>query len=127
MNTPLNAQIVFDAIKRIVDEMNTTRDTMEEIEMFSFHCFRHTFATRCFEVGIKPKTVQTYLGHATLKMTMDLYTTVLPEHMENEMYKLDMALAETDGETTHEEFVKNDYILHGSEINVFEKCGVKMA
>jgi len=87
-NTPLNSQIVCDAIKKIVDEVNLTRDVTEELEIFSCHCFRHTFATRCFEAGIQPKTVQSYLGHATLQMTMDLYTSVLKEHKISEMDKL---------------------------------------
>ena len=56
------------------------------------HCFRHTFATRCFEAGIQPKTVQSYLGHASLQMTMDLYTSVLPKHSSDEMYKFADAL-----------------------------------
>lgn len=60
--------------------------------MFSPHCFRHTFATRCFEAGIQPKTVQTYLGHATLQMTMDLYTSVLENHKQEEMQKLESVL-----------------------------------
>lgn len=88
-NTPLNSQIILDAIEKIVNEVNMTRDYTEELEMFSCHCFRHTFATRCFEAGIKPKTVQKYLGHATLQMTMDLYTSVLQEHMSSEKDKLD--------------------------------------
>lgn len=96
-NTPLNSQIVLDAIKKIVDEVNMMRDTTEELEMFSCHCFRHTFATRCFEASIKPKTVQKYLGHATLQMTMDLYTSVLKEHMSSEMDKLDDAFDKLDG------------------------------
>lgn len=87
-NTPLNTQIVSDAILRIVEEVNSTRDALEEYETFSCHCFRHTFATRCFEAGIQPKTVQKYLGHATLQMTMDLYTSVLKDHMISEMDKL---------------------------------------
>lgn len=91
-NTPLNSQIVSDAIKKIVDEVNLTRDVIEEMERFSCHCFRHTFATRCFEAGIKPKTVQSYLGHATLQMTMDLYTSAMPKHQIEEMYKLEEAL-----------------------------------
>ena len=95
-NTPLNSQIILDAIKKIVDEVNLTRDTTEEMELFSCHCFRHTFATRCFESGIKPKTVQSYLGHATLQMTMDLYTSVLKEHMSSEMDKLDKAFEQLD-------------------------------
>ena len=88
-NTPLNSQIVCDAIDRIVKEINLTRDVTDEMEVFSAHCFRHTFATRCFEAGIQPKTVQTYLGHATLQMTMDLYTSVLEEHKMSEMNKLE--------------------------------------
>ena len=92
-NTPINSQIICDAIKRIVDEVNLTRDILEELDLFSCHCLRHTFATRCFEAGIQPKTVQAYLGHATLQMTMDLYTAVLKEHQESEMEKLDTALS----------------------------------
>ncbi len=91
-NTPLNSQIICEAIKKIVDEMNLTRDITDEIAVFSCHCFRHTFATRCFESGIQPKTVQSYLGHASLQMTMDLYTTVLKEHKMSEMNKLDKML-----------------------------------
>lgn len=91
-NTPLNSQIICEAIEKIVNEINTTRDVIDEMEKFSCHCFRHTFATRCFEAGIKPKTVQGYLGHATLQMTMDLYTSVLKEHQMEEMDKLDNIL-----------------------------------
>lgn len=91
-NTPLNAQIICDAIDRVVTEINHMRDVTDEIESFSCHCFRHTFATRCFEAGIQPKTVQSYLGHATLQMTMDLYTTVLKEHKISEMDKLNCML-----------------------------------
>ena len=91
-NTPVNSQIICDAISKIVQEINLTRDIVEEIEIFSCHCFRQTFATRCFEAGIQPKTVQSYLGHATLQMTMDLYTSVLEEHRISEMNKLENML-----------------------------------
>lgn len=87
--TALNSQIYCDAIKRIVDEINLMRDEIECFEQFSGHTFRHTFATRSFESGIQPKTVQRYLGHASLQMTMDLYTHVLKEHLESEMDKLE--------------------------------------
>ncbi len=97
-NTPINSQIIMDAIKKIVNEINLTRDPLEEMELFSCHAFRHTFATRCFEAGIKPKTVQAYLGHASLQMTMDLYTSVLPEHLSNEMEKLEERIDELEEE-----------------------------
>ncbi len=90
--TPICNQILIDAIKRIIEEINLCRDELEQFEPFSPHCFRHTFATRCFEAGIQPKTVQTYLGHATLQMTMDLYTSVLEDHKQEEMQKLENVL-----------------------------------
>lgn len=42
--------------------------------------------------GIAPKTVQAYLGHASLQMTMDLYTSVMPKQMETEMDKVSKEL-----------------------------------
>ena len=92
---PINTQTYSDAIKSVLENVNLCRDELEKIEYFSPHCFRHTFATRCFEAGIKPKTVQQYLGHATLQMTMDLYTHVLKEHSQEEMTKLEKVLDNT--------------------------------
>lgn len=87
--TPLCSQIYADAITRIVKEINYSRDPLEAMEKFSGHCFRHTFATRCFEAGIPPKTVQAYLGHATLQMTMDLYTSVMDKKKIDDMQLLE--------------------------------------
>ena len=68
------------------------RDSLEAIEPFSGHVFRHTFATRCIEAGVQPKTVQKYLGHATLQMTMDLYVHVTDEFKKSEMNKFEEEL-----------------------------------
>lgn len=75
--TPINASIYGSAIERIIDLINENRcDGIDTFEKFSPHCFRHTYATRCFEANVAPKIVQEQLGHASLKMTMDLYTHV---------------------------------------------------
>lgn len=60
----------------------------EEFKKFSGHVLRHTFATRCFEAGIEPKVVQRYMGHASLKMTLDLYTHVTSEKAATDIEKL---------------------------------------
>ena len=78
-NTPLNSVIYSDAIKAVIRQINLTRPFDNQFEVFSGHTFRHTFATRCFENGVDAKVVQSYLGHASLKMTMDLYTHVTGE------------------------------------------------
>lgn len=43
------------------------------VEYFTMHAFRATFATRCIECGINPKTVQSLLGHSNFNITMSLY------------------------------------------------------
>lgn len=105
--TPMCAQIYSDDIKRIVTEINCTRDPLEAMDMFSGHCFRHTFATRCFEAGIAPKTVQAYLGHASLNMTMDLYTSVMEQKKVDDMKLLE----ETIGYDKIDEESKSDKIV----------------
>ena len=87
-NTPLNSQIYSDAIKAVIDMINVSKSCDEEMEYFSGHTFRHTFATRCFEAGVSPKVVQSYLGHATLQMTMDLYTHVMPEKLNSDIERI---------------------------------------
>ena len=76
---PVCTQTVTDAMDKLVREINETRDDAEQMLRITPHCFRHTFATRCFEAGIPPKTVQTLLGHASLDMTMNLYTHVMDD------------------------------------------------
>ena len=39
----------------------------------SMHDFRHTFATRCVEKGVKPKSLQKLMGHSSLITTLNIY------------------------------------------------------
>lgn len=87
-NTPLNSQMYSDAIRAIIKQINLTRSFDDEFEIFSGHTLRHTFATRCIENGIQPKVVQAYLGHATLKMTMDLYVHVTDDKAAEDIEKI---------------------------------------
>lgn len=43
------------------------------IEDANFHTTRHTFATRCIELGFDVKTLSEILGHATVNITMNRY------------------------------------------------------
>lgn len=94
-NNPMNSQILTYAINKIVKEINLMLSPLEQIEPFSGHCFRHTFATRAIESGITPKTLQKYLGHSSLQMTMDLYVHVTEDTKHSEMEKLESAMEET--------------------------------
>lgn len=57
------------------------------IERFSMHPLRHTFATRCIEAGMRPKTLQILLGHKSLSVTMQTYVHVTMEAKAEEMQK----------------------------------------
>ena len=39
----------------------------------NFHTLRHTFATRCVEIGFDVKTLSEILGHATVNITLNRY------------------------------------------------------
>lgn len=43
------------------------------LHSYSFHALRHTFATRCIEIGFDPKTLSEILGHSDVKVTLDRY------------------------------------------------------
>lgn len=44
-----------------------------DIENIHFHALRHTFATRCVEVGFEIKSLSEVLGHATPRITLERY------------------------------------------------------
>lgn len=55
------------------------------INPFSMHVLRHTFATRCIEGGMKPKTLQKILGHSNIGITMNLYVTTTEDEKQKEI------------------------------------------
>ena len=59
------------------------------IDRISIHGLRHSFATRCIENGMNPKTLQKILGHANLNITMNLYVHVTDETLVKEMQKIE--------------------------------------
>jgi integrase len=42
------------------------------------HNLRHTWATLALQAGIHPKVVSDRLGHATIAVTIDTYSHVVP-------------------------------------------------
>lgn len=63
-----------------------------KVNRLSMHILRHTFATRCIEAGMMPKTLQTILGHANLAMTMDRYVHTTDEQRVLEMDRISALL-----------------------------------
>ena len=62
-DTPLDAQ-------NFVNRVFTKALRKTGIEDFSWHCLRHTFASRLVMAHVDLRTVQELLGHKTLAMTL---------------------------------------------------------
>ncbi|MGA2675253.1 MAG: site-specific integrase [Terracidiphilus sp.] len=59
-------------------------DTMlkAQIRDFSWHCLRHTFASRLVMAGVSLKAVQELMGHKTIQMTAR-YAHLSPDHLQS--------------------------------------------
>lgn len=91
LNTPIHSKTYTKGIYAVVNKINNTRikEGLSMMRKFNSHIFRHTFATRCFEAGISPKTVQAYLGHTSIAITMNIYTQVQENKKTNDMQLLE--------------------------------------
>jgi integrase len=52
---------------------------MAELKDYTWHCNRHTFASRLVMAGVDIRTVAQLMGHSTIQMTMR-YAHLAPEH-----------------------------------------------
>lgn len=71
---------------------SSDNNNYDEFEHCYMHSLRHTFATRCIENGVQPKTLQKILGHSSINITMDLYVHVTDEQMFSEIEKMNKAI-----------------------------------
>lgn len=51
---------------------------MIDVPHIRLHDLRHTYATLALKAGVHPKVVSERLGHATVGVTLDLYSHVMP-------------------------------------------------
>lgn len=59
----------------------------------NFHSLRHTFATRCIELGFDVKTLSEILGHAGVNITMNRYVHPSMELKKENMQRLSLLYA----------------------------------
>ena len=78
MQRILNGEPVVQKGKRVNIEKRKAEAKAAGREYIEFsvkaHDLRHTFATALFEAGVHAKAAQYYLGHADIRITLELYT-----------------------------------------------------
>ena len=85
-NTPISPRDTTVVMKFITERIRKKRPDFEPVTP---HTLRHTFATRCIERGMNPKTLQIILGHSTIQLTMNLYCHVTDDMLVSEMSKFE--------------------------------------
>lgn len=76
----LDSSNVRKRLNKVIDTINSNeKDKSKFIMKRKFHDLRHSFATRLFELGELPKTVQIILGHSDVSVTLNTYTHVLDD------------------------------------------------
>lgn len=77
---PLDPRCLQYSYRRILDRA--------KIPYLNFHCLRHTFATRCINLGWDMKTLSEVLGHSDIQVTMQYYFHSSFEYKQSQMNKL---------------------------------------
>jgi integrase len=87
VGTPLSRHNIYNrSFKPLLERAGLPRT-------FRFHDLRHTFATMMASSGGHAKVVQEMLGHATINITLDLYSHVLPDMQEDAVDRLGVLLS----------------------------------
>ena len=58
------------------------------LDLVNYHALRHTFATRCVEVGVDVKSLSEILGHGNVSITLNTYVHSSMEMKRNQLEKL---------------------------------------
>lgn len=77
---PYSCKSYAHAVLRLIREINSRREAQHLPRMpeASFHDLRHTHAAMLIRRNVQPKIISERLGHASIKITMDLYGYLMP-------------------------------------------------
>lgn len=64
-NKPVEPRILRKRFTHLLSKSN--------LQHYTFHMLRHTFASKCVEAQIDPKTISVILGHSNISTTLNLY------------------------------------------------------
>ena len=71
--TPVGSRLHPDDVSKVFNKLITNLD----VPRIRLHDLRHTMATIALAAGVHPKVVSERFGHATVSMTLDIYSHVI--------------------------------------------------
>lgn len=77
---PMEPRVYLNKYKQILKKAG--------LDSFTFHSLRHTFATRCVEIGFDTKSLSEILGHANVSTTLQNYVHPSLELKKEQMNRL---------------------------------------
>lgn len=71
-----------------------SKERKQTFEKFTAHMLRHTYATMLYDAGVDVKSAQYFLGHASIELTLSIYTHLTPFKMDQAIGTLNLHLNE---------------------------------
>jgi integrase len=96
---PGGSAFTASAVRRRAENAWTTarrKVGLEPLDPLGLHECRHTYASLLIAAGLPAKTVSTYLGHASITTTPDLYGHLMPDAHEQAVALVDAYLERSD-------------------------------
>ena len=97
---PLNEHAWRNLLDKYICDMNASvtgvskfsKNRVIAINMFTWHCLRHTYASILYDADVDVLTAQKLLGHADVKTTLGIYTHLSKEKEAHNIEKLNSFL-----------------------------------
>ena len=95
-------------------------DTLK-IPRVSWHMFRHLHGTLLSQLGVPVAVTQAQLGHADPRITLSIYTHVLPDAQRDAVQRLERFLLDSNGLKLHQNRATEEMKFDGKLLEGLEK------
>lgn len=92
-----------------------------QIPRVSWHMFRHLHGTLLSQLGVPVAVAQAQLGHADPRITLSIYTHVLPDAQRDAVSRLERFLLDSNGLKLHQKRESEGFEIDGKLLEGLEK------